>query len=46
MRIMLFKCYHNFYILPALFYTNDGVWYKSIDIAWLNWGISLVLKDE
>lgn len=45
MRLRLFKSHNIIYILPTLLFTNEGPWYQSIDIAWFNWGISLVIKD-
>lgn len=46
MKLTPYKHYNNLYILPTLYITYETNYYLSIDIAWLKWGISIVLKNK
>lgn len=46
MKLESYKHYNNFYILPALYVTYEKDYYLSIDMIWLKWGITLIIKDK
>lgn len=46
MRINTFKHYNVWHILPALYVTYEKNYYLSIDIMWINRGISIIIKNK
>ena len=46
MKIVPFEHYNVLYILPTLSMTYETNYYWSIEIIWLKWGISIVIKDK
>ena len=45
MNITIFNHHNMFFITPSLSVTYESGIYLSIDITWLKWGISLIIKD-
>ena len=46
MKIQPFKHYNMVYMLPAINMTYETNHYLSIEIAWIKWGISIIIKDK
>ncbi len=46
MKITPFVHYNMWYVLPMLSIVYEKNYYLCIDIAWLKWGISIVLKNK
>ena len=45
MKIEKFTHNNVWHVTPTLLVTTDGPVYLSIDMVWLKWGFSWVLKD-
>jgi len=46
MKIIPFKHYNMWHILPVLSVTYETNHYLSIDTMWGKWGISIIIKDK
>jgi len=45
-KIIPFEHYSIWQVIPSLAVCYEKNYYLSIDLTWLKWGLSIVLKDK
>jgi hypothetical protein len=46
MKLTPFVHYNMWHVIPTIAITYETKYYLSIDIAWLKWGISIIIIDK